>query len=327
MVKSNDSLSYTPITMLVLLMALLYSVFMAAMIPQALNFSLPDGTVQQMYPSADIVNLVVVNVFFCMLVLSFLKATFTKTGFVPDVHPWDPSAAVDEKVQADLVRGFEKKIDGRPRFCRRCGKFKPDRTHHSSSMGACVLEMDHYCPWIRNCVGFYNKKYFFLLIFYGCLTGVSYCVALGSRFVYSCQHLGYAIDFFVVVCWLITLFIATALTVFTIFHIWLMSLNFTTIEFCEKRLDGKKRTTSDGIQIKTLYERSPYDFGVYNNICHTLGPFYLWLIPTRYGMQSEETSGCIYPMNPKHPLYRTTYRISESKMESSDDPSASLLSH
>lgn len=29
-----------------------------------------------------------------------------------------------------------------------------------------MLEMDHYCPWILNVIGFNNRKYFFLLLFY-----------------------------------------------------------------------------------------------------------------------------------------------------------------
>ena len=56
--------------------------------------------------------------------------------------------------------------------CRTCDNFKPARAHHCSMMDRCVLKMDHYCPWIGNCVGFGNYKYYFLLLVYVSVGGL-----------------------------------------------------------------------------------------------------------------------------------------------------------
>lgn len=33
------------------------------------------------------------------------------------------------------------------RICEKCNLLKPDRAHHCSVCDACVLKMDHHCPW------------------------------------------------------------------------------------------------------------------------------------------------------------------------------------
>ena len=50
--------------------------------------------------------------------------------------------------------------------CTKCGHQKPERCHHCSLCNACVLKMDHHCPWLGTCVGFKNHKFFILFLFW-----------------------------------------------------------------------------------------------------------------------------------------------------------------
>ncbi|KAG5469638.1 hypothetical protein CUR178_01775 [Leishmania enriettii] len=51
-------------------------------------------------------------------------------------------------------------------FCPMCTTYKPPRAHHCSRCNVCILKYDHHCPWLGQCVGFYNYKNYLLVLMY-----------------------------------------------------------------------------------------------------------------------------------------------------------------
>lgn len=57
---------------------------------------------------------------------------------------------------------------GGPR-CSLCGSARPARTHHCTVCGRRTRKVDLRCPWVDNCVGEDDQKYFVLLALYTAL--------------------------------------------------------------------------------------------------------------------------------------------------------------
>ncbi|KAL1803619.1 hypothetical protein ACET3Z_032266 [Daucus carota] len=57
-------------------------------------------------------------------------------------------------------------------YCLYCKKPKSPRTHHCRSCQMCVLDMDHHCPFIGNCVGAANHRVFIFFLISALLSTV-----------------------------------------------------------------------------------------------------------------------------------------------------------
>jgi palmitoyltransferase len=64
---------------------------------------------------------------------------------------------------------FVAEQDGRPKWCTECRNWKPDRAHHCSDVGRCVIKMDHFCPWVGGVVAEHSFKFFVQFNFYTAL--------------------------------------------------------------------------------------------------------------------------------------------------------------
>jgi len=294
----------------------LFAVYFAAVVWPMADAKTRPPPVYAYYAHSDVVGLVITAFFLALTQASFVLASATDPGRVPKEWPWDPSKPEPADREATMrdadsdsllllpgtaeFRGLERKMDGRFRFCKQCNVYKPDRTHHCRKLGRCVLEMDHWCAWVRNTIGLRNKKYFFLLIVYASVTLLCFLVTLGPYFVACFAQSANALNVFIVIAYVLGVVQFAALGSFTCFHAYLAATAFTTIEFREKRGAGDDKVTAVGVAVHDIYQVSPYDQGVHANMAHMLGPHVLlWGVPTRLHLPDGVVA---YRVQKDHPL-------------------------
>nr|XP_025967324.1 palmitoyltransferase ZDHHC3-like isoform X2 [Dromaius novaehollandiae] len=107
------------------------------------------------------------NLVVLLLLASHGRAVLADPGVVPL-----PATAIDF---SDLRSGAPRS-DEDWTVCNRCETYRPPRAHHCRVCHRCVRRMDHHCPWINNCVGELNQKYFIQFLFY---TGLASLYAMG----------------------------------------------------------------------------------------------------------------------------------------------------
>jgi hypothetical protein len=121
--------------------------------------------------------------------------------------------------------------------------------------------MDHHCPWVGNCIGYYNYKFFMNMLYTVMLLTI--IIVVSTRRLVHFTLLSTTVEpevvYFVVFCYFTTFALMLLITLFFSFHVYLMVNNYTTIEFCEKRQESEQ------------FKDSPYNRGWYLNFKAVLG--------------------------------------------------------
>ncbi|TFK52325.1 zf-DHHC-domain-containing protein [Heliocybe sulcata] len=120
-------------------------------------------------------------------------------------------------------------------WCRKCQSTKPERAHHCSQCGRCVLKMaDHHCAWIGNkCIGHRTHPAFIhfltaltlLAAYIACVSGPALCYAFTNPYEMDDRtplHMLFLFSEGFVFSFVIGSFL--------IYHIYLVSTNQTTLE-------------------------------------------------------------------------------------------------
>lgn len=211
------------------------------------------------------------NVVLILLISSHAKCALSDPGHVPV-----PEARIDFSDTNSLQTREDDWT-----VCQRCEMWRPPRSYHCRVCNRCVRKMDHHCPWVNNCVGEWNQKYFILFLFYGLMT----CLIAGSV-IGVCWGRIWEMDSLVHTPHVVSVLIQSSLFgLFTSMILWDQVASILADETCveqRKRLKGKL-THSRPHHAKSAWTLLRGVFGP--------GSYWLWFLPCT-GRNKHQ----IYPM-------------------------------
>ncbi|XP_060914913.1 palmitoyltransferase ZDHHC18-B isoform X1 [Labrus mixtus] len=232
---------------------------------------------------------------FIFVVITLLQTSFTDPGILPRATP-DEAAEIEKQIDTTGNSSYrppprtkEVVINQQVvklKYCFTCKMFRPPRTSHCSLCDNCVERFDHHCPWVGNCVGKRNYRFFYTFIvslsfltafIFGCVTThLSLRAQGGKGLVFALQESPFtAVE--LVICF----FSVWSILGLSGFHTYLVASNLTTNEDIKGSWSGK-----GGEDVTNPYSHK----NIFINCCAVLcGPMPPSLIDRRGFLPSDES--------------------------------------
>ncbi|XP_043604371.1 palmitoyltransferase ZDHHC15B-like isoform X1 [Bombus pyrosoma] len=246
------------------------------------------------------------HILFLLFLWSYWQTVFTDLieipykFKIPDAEMEKFHQAGTEEAQRQILERFaqglpvtNRTMKGVIRFCEKCQLIKPDRAHHCSVCSTCVLKMDHHCPWVNNCVGFHNYKFFMLFLAYALL----YCIFItATSLQYLIRFWKGELDgmgrFHLLFLFFVALMFAVSLTSLFFYHCYLVLHNRSTLEAFTPPM------------FRTGKDKDGFSLGKYNNFQEVFGDNRkLWFLP----IFTSLGNGVAYPVRAQHQGTSNTY--------------------
>jgi len=274
-------------------------------------------------PVEQVVCGVVYHCLAVMFLWSYIKVVVTPPGQVPNSWRLTPAqverlgAAQSEEEWKSILFGLanqlgcnqlgfnqrscavkQRSVQGAVRYCEKCLCIKPDRSHHCSVCEVCTLKMDHHCPWVNNCVGFHNYKFFLLFLGYA----VSYCAWIGGTTARSFVRVWLYREeglvqgnpkYHLLFVFFVSILFSVSISSLFWYHLWLLAHNRSTLEQFRAPMFDNKESDADG-----------WSLGKLNNVREVFGGnVWLWPLP----LATTQGDGISFPTRltaPQSPTYQ-----------------------